>query len=633
MGSTTSSTAGLPKPASSSAAAPPDIAKISGRRGLLTGLASGNYGLADAVGAGRANRGRDVQVVENMLSRTGLLNRSPGKVFNEDTGQGIRKAQAEINKNFPHAVDRRPLKIDGWLRPDGPTAQATRTMARSTLKMDRDKTVRPATDLLSFRQPKSRRPWWKAQGFEEISGEAVAENGRQITALTKTADFGDLPKYVADALENAGGRGMAEVADLLRQFEALDPVRANELSGLTLERVSDATRDRVRELENEQGDPPHKTLELRTRDRFGRLIDPSKDAMPLPHREGQVWDNGRWRDMTPEELRRPDKINLADSGADGSLADGSGDDTPAGGEGDDRLEKETYPDRRTPAGKGEWDEDLEKQSQWHREAGGFLTGTSGELEGRAFDQEAERLHLDKDKADYFRDLYKAGEGDLERLHKRIDQVYADRTSAERDSMKVMANGLVRSDDPETRKRLIGLEALRSRTDGSQKNPLSIGVKEMIGLGAAGSLGLGGRGKGVKIKNQSPKAATDFALSGKRKREQQAFDERFQKEHERKDVQGLRKDMEKNPSLKIERSQSPIWNALKDAGRTNRKTNGRGKKERLFEWDSRHGHIEVYDDDGNHLGVIEPMFGRKIGGPVKGRTIETMDIRDDGSAYV
>nr|VFJ74581.1 MAG: Cytotoxic [Candidatus Kentron sp. FW] len=44
-------------------------------------------------------------------------------------------------------------------------------------------------------------------------------------------------------------------------------------------------------------------------------------------------------------------------------------------------------------------------------------------------------------------------------------------------------------------------------------------------------------------------------------------------------------------------------------------------QRLFTWDSRHGEIEVFNKRGRHLGVIEPVQGRFIKGPAKGRKID------------
>lgn len=44
-------------------------------------------------------------------------------------------------------------------------------------------------------------------------------------------------------------------------------------------------------------------------------------------------------------------------------------------------------------------------------------------------------------------------------------------------------------------------------------------------------------------------------------------------------------------------------------------------QRLFEWDHTHGHIEVYNSRGRHIGVIEPETGNEISGAVRGRSID------------
>ena len=42
--------------------------------------------------------------------------------------------------------------------------------------------------------------------------------------------------------------------------------------------------------------------------------------------------------------------------------------------------------------------------------------------------------------------------------------------------------------------------------------------------------------------------------------------------------------------------------------------------RLFEWDSMHGEIEVYNSRGYHIEVVDKS-GDRVKGPVKGRTID------------
>jgi hypothetical protein len=44
-------------------------------------------------------------------------------------------------------------------------------------------------------------------------------------------------------------------------------------------------------------------------------------------------------------------------------------------------------------------------------------------------------------------------------------------------------------------------------------------------------------------------------------------------------------------------------------------------EHLYEWDSHHGHVEVYTKRGLHVAVFDGVTGVKIGDPVRGRKID------------
>ncbi|MGU3497726.1 colicin E3/pyocin S6 family cytotoxin [Mycobacterium sp. C31M] len=44
-------------------------------------------------------------------------------------------------------------------------------------------------------------------------------------------------------------------------------------------------------------------------------------------------------------------------------------------------------------------------------------------------------------------------------------------------------------------------------------------------------------------------------------------------------------------------------------------------QRIYTYDRRHGHVEVYNKRGNHLGVLDVVTGEKIGDAVKGRKID------------
>lgn len=43
--------------------------------------------------------------------------------------------------------------------------------------------------------------------------------------------------------------------------------------------------------------------------------------------------------------------------------------------------------------------------------------------------------------------------------------------------------------------------------------------------------------------------------------------------------------------------------------------------RLYEWDARHGELEMYNAQGRHLGAVDPQTGALVKAAVKGRKID------------
>ena len=48
--------------------------------------------------------------------------------------------------------------------------------------------------------------------------------------------------------------------------------------------------------------------------------------------------------------------------------------------------------------------------------------------------------------------------------------------------------------------------------------------------------------------------------------------------------------------------------------------------RIYEWDSRHGTVEVYDDHGRHIGEFHPSSGKQLNGPNSNYRVEPQDVR-------
>ncbi|MEB8265353.1 SAR2788 family putative toxin [Mammaliicoccus sciuri] len=71
---------------------------------------------------------------------------------------------------------------------------------------------------------------------------------------------------------------------------------------------------------------------------------------------------------------------------------------------------------------------------------------------------------------------------------------------------------------------------------------------------------------------------------------------------------------------VSKSSSPVWKKYKSA-KNGRKTSGSGKNKRYYEWDNTQKEIEVYNNKGEHIGVMDPLTGKMIKPAVKGRKIK------------
>ena len=65
--------------------------------------------------------------------------------------------------------------------------------------------------------------------------------------------------------------------------------------------------------------------------------------------------------------------------------------------------------------------------------------------------------------------------------------------------------------------------------------------------------------------------------------------------------------------------SAVWKSFNNfRGKT--KTTGTGRDKKYYEWDFTHNDIEVYDNNGKHLGSMDPSNGEMIKPPENGRRI-------------
>jgi len=81
-------------------------------------------------------------------------------------------------------------------------------------------------------------PWWQSGGFEDIGGAAHSENNRQVDAILKNSNTGDLPLFIADALDTGTNKALAEVSNLFKQLNDRAPERAAGLANEVSDKIS-----------------------------------------------------------------------------------------------------------------------------------------------------------------------------------------------------------------------------------------------------------------------------------------------------------------------------------------------------------------------------------------------------------
>jgi lysozyme family protein len=276
--------------------------KPSPRASFLSELSGSGFGLSASVGSGAANRPDDVFRLESVLDGAGLLGRKPGRAFGNDTQKAITTAQQSFNTSHAKRLGLTSLKEDGLVNPDGPTQSATRKLAGSLIGDDQevanilkmrqaeeakttaaaqrskmvkaavenarrnprsllDRTPKPTPKAAVSRPvrttpqpvkssiPNAGQPWWRQGGLKPLDAAGDASNQRTADHLRTIHGVGDIPRWTSDALETAGDKGVADVADLLEKVHKNNPDQARQLADETFQRLSESTQKRLRAME------------------------------------------------------------------------------------------------------------------------------------------------------------------------------------------------------------------------------------------------------------------------------------------------------------------------------------------------------------------------------------------------
>ncbi len=217
----------------------------------------GWFDLDDWVGPQHPSGRADVAKIEGILANSGdySLERMQGPTgyWGLALDDGIRKYQK-----------RNGLKVDGALRPGGPTIRHMQGEYADLL----DGHTPPTPDdidahheivgddnpgTIAWRKPPA--DFSRIPGLPEIDQEADASNARLARAMLKTGDIDSYAQLMRDAIEQGGKRGLAEVRDLTLKLDEAQPGLGGRFAGAIVEGMEKAKRDKL-DIKTQDGQPP-----------------------------------------------------------------------------------------------------------------------------------------------------------------------------------------------------------------------------------------------------------------------------------------------------------------------------------------------------------------------------------------
>ena len=217
----------------------------------------GWFDLDDWVGPGHPSTRADIAKIEGILANSGdySLDRTQGPTgyWGLSLDDGIRKYQK-----------RNGLKVDGALRPDGPTIEHMRKNFGALL----DGHTPPTPDdidahhdivgddnpgLIAWRPPRA--SFANIADLPEIDQEADASNARMVRAMLRTGDVESYTPLMKAAIDQGGKRAFAEVVDLAKKLEEASPSHAGKFTGKLAELLTPEQIENYR-IEVEPRQPP-----------------------------------------------------------------------------------------------------------------------------------------------------------------------------------------------------------------------------------------------------------------------------------------------------------------------------------------------------------------------------------------
>ena len=206
------------------------------------------FGLADTVGLGRMNGRRDVFKVESILADAGDLDfagtNGPSGYGHYTLDDGVRRYQKRTG-----------LKVDGWLRPGGPTVTKMREQfgarfagfpapTQEQIEQHHLLASQGQDGLLVARPP--RIELRKPKSYPPVDPETHGSNTSWVEFLTRNrTGFDGAPEMLATYIKNFGARGVLQARDFVEQWDTAKPGEGPDVVAAVLRHLDDSVDRRA----------------------------------------------------------------------------------------------------------------------------------------------------------------------------------------------------------------------------------------------------------------------------------------------------------------------------------------------------------------------------------------------------
>ncbi|MFN8703505.1 MAG: hypothetical protein ACK5X0_15470 [Rhodospirillales bacterium] len=234
------------------------------------------FDLADTVGLGRMNGRRDVFKVESILADAGDLDFAG---TNGPAGYGLYTLDDGVRKY----QKRNGLKVDGWLRPDGPTVTKMHEQfgdrfagfpapSQEQIEQHHALAAEGGDGLLVARPPRIELK--KRKSYPPVDPETHGSNTSWVEFLTRNrTNFDGAPEMLATYIKNFGARGVLQARDFVEQWDAAKPGEGPDVVAAVLRHLDDSIDRRAFVGGDLPQSPPSGTLRPEALQALARASD------------------------------------------------------------------------------------------------------------------------------------------------------------------------------------------------------------------------------------------------------------------------------------------------------------------------------------------------------------------------